>query len=260
MTRLKKLRFLLVWPLAIWMFVAARTTERQLSIGLTFILLGEGLRLWANSYVGHVKVNWTKRWRGDSKIGQLVTAGPYAFVRHPLYLGTFLIGAGFGIIAGNVWFNAAALGFFLVVYRRKMAQEERLLGSEIGSPYLVYQAAVPRWVPTLKRYPNSQGCSSWQGIMASKEWKTLIWVLVVVLALYFREEMSEADRLFPPDEWVKHTILLIVGLALMATDGLVELILRRRQAMRAVARPADHRQAGATSGTPRTGVRNRPGF
>lgn len=226
----RKLRFLLVYPLLVWMLVVAYTTERHLHLGIALILLGELLRLWADGYVGHVKVNWTQKWRGDQKIGSLVTAGPYAFVRHPLYLGTFLIGAGFCLIAGNVGVSLAALGFFLLVYRRKMAQEETLLRDEVGTPAVVYQAAMPRWLPTFRRYPNRQGQWNWQGIVSSKEWKTLIWVAVVIITLYLREEIAQEHEFFPPGERVKHVLLLIAALTLMLTDGILELISRRKRA------------------------------
>jgi len=42
-------------------------------IGVGLILLGEWLRLWANGYVGHVKVNWTQSGRHGLPIGRFVT-------------------------------------------------------------------------------------------------------------------------------------------------------------------------------------------
>lgn len=230
----RKIRFLLVYPLLAWLILVAHTTERQLHVGIGLVVLGMLLRVWASGYVGHVKVNWTQKWRDDSKIGSLVTAGPYAFVRHPLYLGTFLIGAGFCLIAGNAGASLAALGFFLIVYRRKMAQEEMLLRDEVGTPYVVYQAAVPRWLPTFRRYPNRQGQWNWQGIVGSKEWKTLIWVVVVIITLYLREEIVQEHEFFPPGESVKHVLLLITGLVLMLTDGIVELLARRKYALKSL--------------------------
>lgn len=230
MTRkLAKPRFLLGYAFAAWLMLSAHTSERRLHLGIGFVLLGALVRLWANGYVGHVKVNWTQKWRGDPRIGLLVTAGPYAYVRHPLYLGTALIGAGFCLIAGNLWLSLAALGLFLIVYRRKMAQEEALLRDEVGTPYVIYQAAVPRWLPTWARYPTRQGRWSWWGIATSREWKTLIWVFVVVLALYFREEIFQEHEWFPPSEWVKHAVLLISGLVLMLTDGALEMSYRRKR-------------------------------
>lgn len=227
----RKLRFLLVYPLFVWLLLVAYTTERRLHLGIALIVLGELLRLWADGYVGHVKVNWTQKWRGDQTIGFLVTAGPYAFARHPLYLGTFLIGAGFCLIAGNLWVSLAALGFFLIIYRHKMAREERLLRDEVGTPYVVYQAAVPRWLPTFRRYSNRQGRWSWWGIVSSKEWKTLMWLVVAVVALYLRKEIVQEREFFPPSEWVKQSLVLATALVLMLTDGAIELMSRRKRAL-----------------------------
>jgi len=229
MRKLVKPRFLLAYPLAVWLLLAARTSERRFHLGIGIVLLGALVRVWANGYVGHAKVNWTQKWRGDPKIGSLITAGPYAFVRHPLYVGTLLIGGGFCLIAGNVWFSFAALGFFLIVYRRKMAEEEELLHGEVGTPYLIYQAAVPRWLPGWGRYPNRQGRWSWQGIVRSREWKTLIWVFIVILALYFRGEIFQEQDWFAPDERLKRVILIASGLALMLTDVTIDLIARRKR-------------------------------
>src|SRR3989338_4208046 len=115
MRMIRKPRFLLVYPLTVWLFWVAAPTETSLRFGVLFVLLGEALRLWANGYVGHVKVNWTQKRPNEPRVGQLVTGGPYAYVRHPLYLGTFLIGTGFCITVGNVWVGLVALVFFLLV-------------------------------------------------------------------------------------------------------------------------------------------------
>ena len=228
MSRLTKPRFLLAYLFAAYFFAVASTTETRVRWGLPLVLLGALLRLWANGYVGHVKVNWTQKWRNDPKIGQLITAGPYAFVRHPLYLGSLLIGLGFCIAAAPLGLTVAALGCFVVVYRRKIIQEEALLLDEQGDAYQRYQQVVPRYLPTWRRYAQPQGQWSWQGILASKELKTLMWVLVVMIALYFREELiQEREGLFQ-----KHRLqrLLLLGLmvALMVSDGLMELVRRRR--------------------------------
>ncbi len=79
---------MLVYPLGAGFFLFGHVTEGTLRTGIALIVAGEAIRCWANGYVGQSKVN-----QGGS--GRLITAGPYAFVRHPLYLGTFLIGSGF---------------------------------------------------------------------------------------------------------------------------------------------------------------------
>ena len=227
---IRKPRFLLVYPLVAVIFLVARTTERQLLLGLPIVLLGEFIRLWADGYVGHVKVNRTQHQRGDAKIGQLITAGPYAYVRHPLYLGTFIIGLGFCIIVGNLWVGLAALTFFLLIYQWRMTKEEEILKYEWGEVFARYRRSVPRWLPSGRRYDQPNGQWSWQGIAASRELKTLIWVIVVAVLLYLRQEVFQEHEFLVGANRVKHLILLVLMAVLIATDVGYEL--KRRWAKR----------------------------
>ena len=180
--------------------------------------------MWANGYVGHLKVNRTDSRQG-SKIGRLITAGPYAHVRHPLYVGTFLIGLGVCVTVQSVWAAVGALAFFVLLYGRKMREEETLIRDEWGAAYTAYQRAVPQWWPSLRPYAARDRALrwTWQGIWASKELKTLCWVFICFIALYFREESWHDQHLFSPEHWVKHAILLAVAVGLMMIDGLSEL-------------------------------------
>lgn len=229
MKRLTKPRFILVYPLVIALFLFGHTTEFKLCLGVVLVLLGELLRLWANGYVGQVKVNEA---HGKIKIGRLVTGGPYAFVRHPLYLGTFIIGVGFCTAMGNWWLSLVAMAFFLFAYGAKMRTEDDLLLHECGKSYAVYAANVPQWVPHFRRYADPQGQWTWQGILASKELKTVVWIIVCLVVLYFREEYFQEHELFGPKAWGKHLILTLFLLLLVASDGTFELWrrLRRQQA------------------------------
>ena len=227
MSRLAKPRFLIVYVLAVCFFLIARITEVHLRWGIFFVVLGESLRFWANGYVGHVKVNRTAETGKNPKAGQLVTAGPYAFVRNPLYLGSFIIGLGFCVIVGQIWFLVAALGTFLIVYRRKIVEEEDVLFHEWGEAFKRYQDAVPRLFPTWKRYHEAQGKWSWRGIAASKEWKTVLWAAVFMILIYFWEEVvQERESLFN-EKPVLRACLLGIVVILMMTDGFFELLKRR---------------------------------
>ena len=236
MKRLTKLRFVLVYPMVVVLFLVARTTERQLHLGILFIALGMYVRFWANGYVGHRKVNQTAVSRGEPKIGTLITGGPYAYVRHPLYVGSFLLGLGFCVIVGHLLFGVVALGGLFVVYQRKMAQEEAVLLHEWGDKYLRYYRHVPRLIPTWRRAPERRGRWSWQGVAASQELRTLVWVTVLVIALYFREELVQHREPLFYKHGLKQAVLLAVLAALMVGDGLFELVRRwRRRSVRLAA-------------------------
>ena len=220
---IRKPRFLLVYPLAAWMFLFAETTEWSLRIGIALIALGEVLRIWANGYVGDRKVNIAPAGPGAEKIGRLTTAGPYRYVRHPLYLGSLLIGTGFSVITGRWWFAASALVLLVIVYARTIEREEATLRHEWGETFDRYQRAVPRLLPTWRRYPEGSGQWRRQGILASQEWKTCLWVIVLVIALYFREEVLQEHEFWVVQERLKQGLLLGLAGVLMAGDLLFEL-------------------------------------
>ena len=229
MIGLRKARFLFVYPLVVWLLLTAHTSEASWRLGVALALLGEALRLWANGYVGHQKVNTTPRGPHDPKIGRLITAGPYAYMRNPLYVGSFLIGLGVCVAVQNLWVALGALACFAVLYRRKTREEETMIREEVGAAFVAYERAVGRWIPWRGRYAHRQGRWSWDGIRASKEVKTLIWVIVALLALYLREEWIQARALFTPRDWLKHVVLGLCLIGLVGAEGVMELLKRMRQ-------------------------------
>ncbi len=164
MRLIRKARFFWAYPLAIGLLLTAQISEVSLRWGVLLVALGEAIRVWANGYVGHVKVNQTQRRPGDVKIGPLITGGPYAFVRHPLYLGTFLIGMGFCVMVNNAWVAIAGLALFLILYRAKMREEETTIRGEWGEDFTRYERAVSRWFPTGRRYDRRTGSRGWAAI------------------------------------------------------------------------------------------------
>jgi len=224
-------RFLILYLLIPLGFLEASTSEAQFRLGIPLVSLGLLLRLWANGHVGHRKVNWTQKWRGDAKVGHFITGGPYAYVRHPLYVGTFLVAVGFGVIVGQRLLGVAALAALALIYRGKMAEEEATLEDEWGEEFLRYERAVPRWLPRRRPFPDQVGAWHWDGITASKEWKTVLWVVVALIALYLREEWWQERELFAGESLLKHVVFLVIAVTLMVTDGVIELSRRRAKAM-----------------------------
>lgn len=224
----RKLRFFIVYPFVVWLFVTARTTERSLRLGIVLLAVGQAIRFWANGYVGHRKVGTSCM--GTPKVGHIVTAGPYAFTRNPLYLGSMIIGFGFCVIVNNLWLGFSMIAGFYLIYGRKIADEEAGLEKEWKKEFTVYRSAVPRWLPTWRRYPSRWGNWDWRGVAASKEWKTLVWVTATVIGLYFREEIfQEKESFFLPEELFKHVLLFVVFVILVMGDGLYEVLKHRRK-------------------------------
>jgi protein-S-isoprenylcysteine O-methyltransferase Ste14 len=81
--------------------------------GLALAVAGQIFRIYAAGFIHKNK--------------QLATTGPYALVRHPLYLGNFLILIGFTIACANWYVTIAVIVFFLVWYPAAIAYEDSKL-------------------------------------------------------------------------------------------------------------------------------------
>ena len=96
------------------------------SLGACILVAGVGLRFWA---LGNIDGN---------KKRLLVTWGAYSRLRHPLYLGSFLILLAFCILAGS-WLATGVAGLaFLILYLPVIRIEEQLLAAQYGDRWRRY--------------------------------------------------------------------------------------------------------------------------
>ena len=77
---------------------------------------------------------------------RLVTTGPYAFSRNPMYVGWALLHLGAGLALGSGWVLAAWPGACLLIHLG-VRNEERELQLSFGEGYTRYRATVPRYLP-----------------------------------------------------------------------------------------------------------------
>jgi protein-S-isoprenylcysteine O-methyltransferase Ste14 len=115
--------------------------------GALVVAIGEGIRLWAVHHIGAIS-----RTRSD-RLGPLISSGPFALIRNPLYVGNILLWAGFAITAQLVWFAPIAIVLLALEYHAIVRWEEGLLAARIGQPYEQYLARVPRWLPSWSSRP-----------------------------------------------------------------------------------------------------------
>jgi len=81
---------------------------------------------------------------------RLVTTGPYAFVRHPIYTGLFGLMVATGI-TNSTWYSMLlAFGFTFVGTLMRIRQEEKLLRETFGTEFEAYQNTVPAFLPWLR--------------------------------------------------------------------------------------------------------------
>ncbi len=145
------LLILYVWIFPRHFFVGGWFDAVLDGVGLSFLIVGEFFRIWAVSHAG--KSTRSRR----LKASVLVTTGPYAVVRNPIYLGNFLIGLGMVVFAGAILFIPLFLILFIFQYRAIVAQEERFLREKFAEEYRRYCCLVPKWFPRVKSITRSFG-------------------------------------------------------------------------------------------------------
>jgi protein-S-isoprenylcysteine O-methyltransferase Ste14 len=150
----------------------------NLVVGTLACLTGVFWRVWG---CGHLRKN-----------KDVISSGPYAHVRNPLYLGTLLEIIGFGIAAGHPWilYGLLPLGllvFFAYYAPKKERVESDRLRRRFGAEFDVYHDAVPAYLPRLRGWPRAKpDRMSWGLVVENSEVGTVVAIAVGLAVLVAR--------------------------------------------------------------------------
>lgn len=140
-------------PFLFLMIVYSNPHIYSLLIGFIFVVGGEFIRIWANSWAG-------SETRTTDGVGGtfLIVSGPYAYVRNPLYSGNIIIYFGLGIMSNALfpYLQIIALIYFFYQYFEIVKEEEKFLIQKFGDNYKNYCQEVNRFLPKFKKYKNSK--------------------------------------------------------------------------------------------------------
>jgi protein-S-isoprenylcysteine O-methyltransferase Ste14 len=121
---LARLRVPLGFAFAVLVFLLARPTRDSLLWGALVAVAGEAVRFWA---AGHLE-----------KGREVTSSGPYRWTRHPLYLGSAIIGIGVAVACAS-WIVAAIIAVYLgATLAAAVRMEERYLRAKFGDAYDAY--------------------------------------------------------------------------------------------------------------------------
>jgi protein-S-isoprenylcysteine O-methyltransferase Ste14 len=115
--------------------------------GAAALAAGSALNAWA-------LVERRRRTAGEFQLEQpesIVATGPYAFSRHPMYFGWWLIHLGVGLLRGSRWIAATLPAAVLVEHFGGSMVEERELRHRFGAEYARYAERVPRYAGLPRR-------------------------------------------------------------------------------------------------------------
>jgi protein-S-isoprenylcysteine O-methyltransferase Ste14 len=140
-----------------WQWLGVRQAT-LLVTGLAIVLgfAGAALRVWGTAYLSAGVVH-SGAMHGD----QVMAAGPYRYMRNPLYLGSWLMALSIAILMPP---SGAAVFLVLLAlfYFRLILGEEAFLAGQAGAAYLEYKKRVPRLVPSLRaRLAESPARPQW---------------------------------------------------------------------------------------------------
>jgi len=141
----RRIRVPLGFVFAAFYLWLAHPVATSLLAGSAFITAGLLIRAVASGYV--------------QKNEQLTTSGPYAYTRNPLYLGSLILAIGFAIAARSVWIALVLIILFLTIYLPVIRAEEAHLAQHFPE-FEEYKLQVPRLLPRLHRFGNSEGSFS----------------------------------------------------------------------------------------------------
>jgi len=117
-------------PPGSWWHIGVRSTAWAV------FLAGACLRFWGTLYLG------------GHKEDELVVDGPYSIVRHPLYLGSLLIGLAAGLFLESLMFELSVLAVAIAYASATVPVEEAVLRARHGEVFETYAARVRRFWPT----------------------------------------------------------------------------------------------------------------
>jgi protein-S-isoprenylcysteine O-methyltransferase Ste14 len=150
----------------------AKPDSGTVIIGLVIALLGQVFRIYAAGFIFKNK--------------QLASNGPYALVRHPLYLGNFLILIGFTVASANLYVLLGAILFFLVWYPAAIAYEDNKLEGIFEDEWREWSKNIRAIIPGRFRWADlkADGWDTYQSLIRNGELPISLYLLSCGILLW----------------------------------------------------------------------------
>jgi len=147
---------------------------------LFIALVGLAIRVYA---VGHANKNTSGR---NTTAGQVAdhlnTSGIYSMLRHPLYLGNFMMWLGPVLLTVHIWFIIAFCLLYWIYYERIMFAEEQFLRRKFGADYLKWSENVKPFIPNFKNFSKPIMPFSLKKVL--KQEKNGLFALFLIFAIF----------------------------------------------------------------------------
>jgi len=145
-------------------FWLATPTPASLIAGAAIAVVGQALRVWA---AGHIE-----------KGREVTRSGPYRLMRHPLYVGSAILGLGFSVAAASFGTVLLVMAYFLVTYVAAVRMEEATLDARFAGEYSAYREG--RAQETVRRF------SAHRAFGSNREYRSVVGLVGVFALLWLR--------------------------------------------------------------------------
>lgn len=149
--------------LAIWL---SHPTRATLVAGGVVALAGEAVRLWA---AGHL-----------DKGREVTSSGPYRFTRHPLYVGSTVIGLGLAYASASGVVAVLVIAYLAITLTAAIRTEEAHLTDKFGSAYPAYREG---------RTPGERRRFSLARAMRNREYRAVLGLLLVLIVFAWKARL-----------------------------------------------------------------------
>lgn len=174
-------------PFIIPMLLFARPTITTLVIGGVLVLIGESFRFWGVSYAGS-----ETRTTGNVGASNLVTQGPFGYVRNPLYLGNILMYFGISIMSNSLvpYLQILSIVYFSIQYYYIILEEEGFLKEKFKEKYEHYFNNVNRFLPKFSVYDETKSSKLNQDLKAAyysekRTFQATFISIIMIVLIYF---------------------------------------------------------------------------
>jgi protein-S-isoprenylcysteine O-methyltransferase Ste14 len=133
---------LLSWCIGRWWPLPIDLPAWSRWLGWALFTLPHGLGIWA-----HTSFRWHQTTVNPlGQVTQIVTGGPFAYTRNPMYLSLIPLYIGGGLAFRLPWAFVLLAPVFLLLNFGVIRPEEKYLEARFGAEYLQYKSRVPRWI------------------------------------------------------------------------------------------------------------------
>jgi protein-S-isoprenylcysteine O-methyltransferase Ste14 len=149
--------------------------------------LGLLLRIYV---VGYTPENTSGRNTNEQVADTINKTGMYSMVRHPLYLGNYLMWLGPALLTASIWFVAVFTFIYWLYYERIMFAEEQFLRSKFGNAYIEWASKTPAFIPKFSLFVKPSISFSWKKVL-KKEKNGLTALFLVFFSFYSLGEYAK---------------------------------------------------------------------